>query len=546
MKISRSQGFIDQGDDVPCQPALRNHDNTNTSISRVGAFSVEGIGGAASFDVSSSIRSNPAIPTEAPTVSSTQGSTIMSIINARVVDEESPSLPLGPVIEAMPLDEYEPTESQHLKALFKSRKCRFLSALAVALGVALIVGVVLLTQNSSEAPNSETQAARNEFLAALKPMLSNESLTALENPDSPQSLSLRWLLERSNFGAWPFDRQVQRYAMATIYYATAGPSWSNGGNWLTNETECQWFQGSVKGDFCGENGMLLMLNQTNNALNGNIPDEIRFLSSLITIDLSVNKLFKSIPSESIGNFPSLQVLNLSNNALSGHVPGSIGLLSSVSVIDLRANKLIGTMPADILGNVTALQVLDLSNNLFNGTLTSSIDALTALQSLDLSSNPFAKGPLPSEIGQLTKLTHLYLTRTSLSSQIPNELGLLTMLQYLSLGSNSMNGTIPTQLFDCTQLTTLSLQYNSFAGTLPSEVGRLTDLTWVWLDANSLTGTVPSEFGSLTALTLLTLDRNDFNGSVPAEVCDRGTIEVHRGCSDVLECDVSCCPYCYFS
>jgi hypothetical protein len=38
MNISRSQGFIDQGDDVPCQPALRNHDNTNTSISQVGAF----------------------------------------------------------------------------------------------------------------------------------------------------------------------------------------------------------------------------------------------------------------------------------------------------------------------------------------------------------------------------------------------------------------------------------------------------------------------------------------------------------------------------
>jgi hypothetical protein len=45
-----------------------------------------------------------------------------------------------------------------------------------------LLELVLLTQNSSKPTDSETQAAENEFLAALKPVLSNESLTALREP----------------------------------------------------------------------------------------------------------------------------------------------------------------------------------------------------------------------------------------------------------------------------------------------------------------------------------------------------------------------------
>jgi hypothetical protein len=114
------------------------------------------------------------------------------------------------------------------------------------------------------------------FIANLKPLLSQDSLTALNDPESPQSQSLQWLLEKSNFQAWPFQRQVQRYAMATFYYATGGDwSWFNGGNWLTNETECLWFQGS-RGNFCGKNGTVLQsLNQSRNTLNGTLPDEHR-------------------------------------------------------------------------------------------------------------------------------------------------------------------------------------------------------------------------------------------------------------------------------
>jgi hypothetical protein len=56
------------------------------------------------------------------------------------------------------------------------------SALAVLLVVGLIVAVVLLTQDSSKAPaNSYNETANNMFLAELKPLLSQQSLTALND-----------------------------------------------------------------------------------------------------------------------------------------------------------------------------------------------------------------------------------------------------------------------------------------------------------------------------------------------------------------------------
>jgi hypothetical protein len=219
------------------EPVALLRNNRVRPIPRVGAVAVGGIG-AVSIDVSS-LSSNP--PSNTGATASTQDNSVFSILNARVVDEESPSAVEGPYVEAMPMDDFQRSDSQ-LKALLKRRRFRIISALIILLVVGLIVAVVLLTQN---APDTKTQAA-NELLIQLNPLLSNESRAALNNPDSPQSLSLRWLLERSNFAAWPFHRQVQRYAMATFYYATDGPSWSSGGNWLTDENECTWFQGSIR------------------------------------------------------------------------------------------------------------------------------------------------------------------------------------------------------------------------------------------------------------------------------------------------------------
>jgi hypothetical protein len=141
------------------------------------------------------------------------------IVNARVVldDENLIRNHTIPMEESCPA-----TETHHRKAmLLTSQKCRISSVLAVILvAVGLIVAVVLFTQHRSHAPPapvpSEREIASHLFMVQLKPLLLQESLTALNNNDSPQSQSLRWLLEKSNFQAWPLQWQVQRYVDATL------------------------------------------------------------------------------------------------------------------------------------------------------------------------------------------------------------------------------------------------------------------------------------------------------------------------------------------
>jgi hypothetical protein len=93
------------------------------------------------------------------------GTDPLTAFNARVVDEETSSLPLvgGPIIEAMPLEESEQREPQVLHAVLKSRKCRIrILAMTVILIVGLIVAVVLVTQNSSKAlPSSASPQVPN-------------------------------------------------------------------------------------------------------------------------------------------------------------------------------------------------------------------------------------------------------------------------------------------------------------------------------------------------------------------------------------------------
>jgi hypothetical protein len=432
------------------KPIRRASTNDDTSFERVGAFAVAGMGIEDAVVAVSSVSGD---------VEAAQESPVVPVYDARVVDEETAS----PIVEVMPMEELESPETatSQRDAPSKNRNRRIIVALAavLALVVGVIVAVVLVTQNASktttnssptQAPQSENnETVRDEFLAELTPLLTNESLSALDNPDSPQSLSIGWLLGTSNFQEMSFQRQVQRYAMATIYYGTGGTAWSNIGNWMTSDTECTWVQGSA-GDFCDENGTLHYLNQSNNALIGKIPDEIRLLRSLKVIDLNYNKLYGTIPVDIFGDLPSQQDLVPSNNRTTRSLAESLPLA---------------------FGSLTALTWLSLDHNAFTGTLASDFASLTALTRLTLEHNLF-KGTVPSELGSLTALTRFSVDHNSLTGTVPTELGSLTALNSLSLSFNTLRGSVPSELGSLTALTWLSLFWNTFTGPFPSEIDSL--------------------------------------------------------------------------
>ncbi|KAF8025335.1 hypothetical protein BT93_F2239 [Corymbia citriodora subsp. variegata] len=82
-----------------------------------------------------------------------------------------------------------------------------------------------------------------------------------------------------------------------------------------------------------------------NSFQGNIPEVIGHLHSLVGLNLSHNHLTGSIP-PTLGNLTNLGWLDLSSNKLSGVIPGKLGDLASLGYLNLSKNQLTGRIPQD--------------------------------------------------------------------------------------------------------------------------------------------------------------------------------------------------------
>ena len=82
---------------------------------------------------------------------------------------------------------------------------------------------------------------------------------------------------------------------------------------------------------------------------------------------------------------------------------------------------------------------------------------------------------------LTKLTYLAIEKNSLSKTIPTEIGHLTLLSTLLLTKNSLTG-LTFSLIHCIGLSNIFM-----IGTLPTEIGLLTSLMDLRVAENSLSG-----------------------------------------------------------
>lgn len=163
-------------------------------------------------------------------------------------------------------------------------------------------------------------------------ILPNKSRKVAETEGTPQNRAVNWLISKHDFDRFvEFEdiRIIQRYAMATLFYATDGPSsWINIDGWLSSIVhECEWFSSARElFDYepC-EHGLLKKLVLVDNGLSGTIPFEISILSSLVTMDLSSNDLKGKVP-KSIGKMENLEELFLASNSLKGALPFISSLL----------------------------------------------------------------------------------------------------------------------------------------------------------------------------------------------------------------------------
>ncbi|CAA7016069.1 unnamed protein product [Microthlaspi erraticum] len=107
-----------------------------------------------------------------------------------------------------------------------------------------------------------------------------------------------------------------------------------------------------------------------------------------TIDLQ----YKGLEVKQGKVFTSFATFDISGNKLQGEIPESVGLLKSLIELNLSNNAFTGRIPLS-LANVTELESLDLSNNQLSGTIPNGLKSLSFLAHINVSHNKL-KGEIP--------------------------------------------------------------------------------------------------------------------------------------------------------
>ncbi|XP_020593922.1 receptor-like protein kinase HSL1 [Phalaenopsis equestris] len=269
------------------------------------------------------------------------------------------------------------------------------------------------------------------------------------------------------------------------------------------------------GIHCSDDGLVdgIFLSKSN--ISFPIPASICDLKGLTFLKLSDN----SIPGEFpifLYNCSKLQELDISQNYFSGELPADVDKMpSNLTHFVISGNNFDGEIPPAI-GRMPSIKTLDLSNNLFIGTTPLEVANLSKLEALMLAYNPFSPAKISPEIGNLTRLTYLWMSKMNLLGEIPKSFGKLVNLVHLDLARNSLVGEIPASIWMIKPLKNFYLYANNLSGEISSTVGAH-GLAVIDLSKNELTGSIPEAFGELRNLTILFLEFNNLSGEIPASI-----------------------------
>ncbi|PHU19076.1 hypothetical protein BC332_10227 [Capsicum chinense] len=175
-------------------------------------------------------------------------------------------------------------------------------------------------------------------------------------------------------------------------------------------------------------------------------------------------------------------------------------------------KIEGQIPNEV-GNLSSLLFLYLSRNNLVGSIPTSIGNMRKLQRFDLTNNKLT-GSVGDHICILQHLGDIYFGQNQLSGSLPYCLGNITSLREIHLSSNKLSINIPPSLGNLHDLVVLDLSSNNMVGSLSPEIGNLKAVTKMDLLMNQFSNRIPREIGGLQNLAHLTLRHNKLQGSIP--------------------------------
>jgi hypothetical protein len=269
----------------------------------------------------------------------------------------------------------------------------------------------------------------------------------LNDPTSPQARSLHWIMNDDGMALDIGSQEwIQRYIMASFYFATGGGNWdecnapkdnsqaaiddanekcnlsatqySNGKNrvygtkaWLSPVSVCEWASTACHDADNSKKGTISQIEFESNGLEGTLIDELVHLSNL-------------------------QFLLLEKGKLTGNIPPKLGQLP-LTILDLDYNELSGEIPDEIY-DATTLQQIDLNDNKLTGTISPKIKQLSMLTFFQIDNNQMVEGNIPEEMEYMKKLGEYTYTYTVASSDISTYLPSLTtcISNHFSVSSTS--------------------------------------------------------------------------------------------------------------
>ena len=289
----------------------------------------------------------------------------------------------------------------------------------------------------------------------------------------------------------------------------------------------------------GEFSDLMILDLSNNKLNGRMPNWLLEKNFLQFLNLSQN-FFTSIDqwinvNRSNGYF---YALDLGFNLLDGEIPFAVCNISSLAFLNLGYNNLTGIIP-QCLAESPLLQVLNLQMNTFRGTLTSNFSQDSRIVTLNLYGNQL-EGPIPRSLSRCKKLEFLNLGSNKIEDSFPDWLQTLKRLKVLVLPDNKLHGPIEnkTTKHPFPGLVIFDISGNNFSGLLPKaylknyksmmivpQDGESTDLEYMDMNIFHFTTyydsvTVATKGINITLVKIPTMfvsidfSRNRFEGEIP--------------------------------